>query len=302
MIKHQDDKKAPNVVKLSLLLLVTVILTLFLGKPSIKGAQAQEPECPPGFDWRRMSGVGCVQSNCLDIPFAKLSYTSACICQDGYKGCYEPVDSTGVACGPNCPASKLIACVQPDAACPGEEIAPTQDLTEPSIVIPGEQTFEAPAGDLPAQTSLLEDLEDFLAGEGITSPTPGQITATGLTLSALLGTWVLINLLSGIPVKTSLQTIDAWRTGQPPVEPVKQPTSTLEDPKPQPEEVTITAEKPSVTMVSPPPKPKKRPNHPPLKPCSRRSLQPRLKPHPPGRHPRNVSCATFRIPRTWMMP
>ena len=258
MIKHQDEKKAPKVLKLSFLFLLTLILTLYLGMGSFKEAQAQEPECPPGFDWQRMSGVGCVQSNCLDIPFAKLSYTSACICLDGYKGCYEPVDSTGVACGPNCPASRLIACVQPDAACPGEEAAPTQDFSEPSIVIPGEETVEEPTGELPSEADLFSDLENFLAGEGITSPTPGQITATGLTLSALLGTWVLINLLSGVPVKTSLQTIDAWRRGQPPGEPIKEPTPTTEKPpeesKPQPTEISIKAEKPPVTIVEPPPK------------------------------------------------
>ena len=158
MIRHQDGQKAPNVLKLSFLLLLTLILTLFLGSPSIKEAQAQEPECPPGFEWQRMSGVGCVQSDCTQISFAKLSYTSACICLDGYKGCYEPVDTTGVACGPNCPASKLVACVQPDAACPGEEVAPTQDLSQPSTVIPSEETVEAPAAEIPSQTDLFQDL------------------------------------------------------------------------------------------------------------------------------------------------
>ena len=48
MIRHQDDKKAPNAGKLILLLLLTVILTLSLGTASVKDAQAQEPECPPG--------------------------------------------------------------------------------------------------------------------------------------------------------------------------------------------------------------------------------------------------------------
>lgn len=261
MIKHQDDKKAPNVGKLRLLLLLTVIITLFLGTPSIKEAQAQEPECPPGFEWQRMSGVGCVQSDCTQIPFAHLSYTSACICQDGYKACYEPVDSSGYACGPNCPVSRLTACVQPEAACPGEQTAPVEDPPEPSNIIPGGDTGEEPAEALPSQTDLFQDLEDFLAGEGITSPTPGQITATGLTLSALLGTWVLINLLSGIPVKTSLQTIDAWWRGQPPAEPAKQPAPTTEalpEEPPEgsnkkPEAVTTTA-KPPVTIAEPPTK------------------------------------------------
>jgi len=240
MINNQDDKKAPNVLKLSFLFLLTLTITLYLGMHSIKDAQAQEPECPPGFEWQRMSGVGCVQSDCQQIPFAKLSYTSACICLDGYKGCYEPVDSTGVACGPNCPYSKLIACVQPEAACPGEEIAPTEDLQEPPSVIPGEETVEEAAGESPTEVDLFRDLEDFLAGEGITSPSPGQITAGGIALSTLLGTWILINLLSGIPPKTSLQTIDAWRRGKPPSEPAHQPPQTPDEPKQPQEEITVT--------------------------------------------------------------
>ncbi|MBD3261497.1 MAG: hypothetical protein GF334_07415 [Candidatus Altiarchaeales archaeon] len=91
-------------------------------------------ECPPGFSWRRMSGVGCVQSDCNDIPHAHWSYTSACICasmdniddpdEDMYsKMCTEPVDYEGFdreKCSRFCPGSKVISCILPTEKCPDE--------------------------------------------------------------------------------------------------------------------------------------------------------------------------------------
>jgi hypothetical protein len=106
-------------------LLTTVILLFFVLLLGVANASAVE--CPNGFKWVRMSGVGCVQENCMEIENAKLSYTSSCICIDGYKGCYEPVDYTGFdksKCGPFCPASRLITCVKPGDSCPGETTPP----------------------------------------------------------------------------------------------------------------------------------------------------------------------------------
>lgn len=161
--------------------------------------------CPPGFDWQRMSGVGCVQSNCGEIANAKYSYTQACICQDGYKACYETIDYSGfdqTLCGPNCPFSTLISCVPQDAACPNEE--PVIDLTaEPEItILPSQQNpiIETP----PSSSTEDEDFEDFISileefvtGGNTQEATSGQEAAGGMTATALLTAWVLINLLSG---------------------------------------------------------------------------------------------------------
>lgn len=253
MVLFKELTTSPKRLRSYCLLSLGLMLAAILGMRTFRSAQAQEPECPPGFEWQRMSGVGCVQSDCLSIPNAKLSYTTACICLDGYKACYEPVDSTGVACGPNCPVSKLVACVQPDAACPGEVIIPSQDQAEPSTLIPVEEPDEQPGEEAtgsiivepqtPSETDLYRDLEAFLAGEGITSPSLEEIAAGGAAISALLATWVLINLLSGIPAKSSLQAIDAWRRGKPPLEPPVQPTTSPSEIKSE-EKSTPTTEKP----------------------------------------------------------
>jgi hypothetical protein len=149
-----------------------------------------------------MSGVGCVQSDCLQIANAKYSYTSACICLDGFKGCYEPIDSSGIDCDPFCPASKLIACVAPDAECPAARTAP------------------GPAG--PETPDLVRDLEEFLAGEGVTSPSQGAAAAAGGAIAALLGAWILMNLLAGVPVQDLLKAISTWRHGKTPAKPEKE--------------------------------------------------------------------------------
>ncbi len=87
---------------------------------------AQGPQCPPGFVWQRLSGVGCVQGDCLQIPNAHLSYEGHCICNEGYVGCYEPVDYAqfdGNKCKPFCPASRLVQCVPKGSLCPGQVAA-----------------------------------------------------------------------------------------------------------------------------------------------------------------------------------
>ena len=81
-------------------------------------------ECPPGFTWKRMSGVGCVQEDCFNIEHARYSYTERCICNEGYKSCYVSVDYAGFdksKCGPFCPGAKLIACIKPGESCPSEK-------------------------------------------------------------------------------------------------------------------------------------------------------------------------------------
>ena len=186
-----------------------VLVALALARPA--AAQDEGPTCPAGFVWKRMSGVGCVQEDCFDVANAKLSYTSACICLDGYRGCYEPVDSSGLDCGPHCPTSRLVACVDADSLCPGEEQARTPEPepveTEPADTGDRDDADPGPDdGGTRSVDDLAKDLEDFLAGDG-KKPTPGQAAAGGAALSTLITTWVLINALSGTSPAELLQAI-----------------------------------------------------------------------------------------------
>jgi hypothetical protein len=94
-------------------------------------------DCPSGYNFQRMSGVGCVQTNCASIPNAHLSYEGYCICgsagsinenpKDPNKRCALPHEDT--AC-PDC----VYACVHNNEPCPkdaspvksGENPKPTQ--------------------------------------------------------------------------------------------------------------------------------------------------------------------------------
>lgn len=65
---------------------------------------------------------------------------------------------------------------------------------------------------------LYQDLEEFLAGEGISAPTPGQMAASGIALTTLLAGWLVLNQMSGVSAEKSLEVIEAWRDGEmPPV-------------------------------------------------------------------------------------
>ncbi|PLX27900.1 hypothetical protein C0583_01525 [Candidatus Parcubacteria bacterium] len=84
---------------------------------SLSDIPVDEFGCRPGYEWQRMSGVGCVQSDCRETG-AHYSYTKACICGlvdpkpgDKTKSCARP--SNYLAC-PSC----VFACVDPDAECP----------------------------------------------------------------------------------------------------------------------------------------------------------------------------------------
>ena len=81
------------------------IFVLFLGilflLPANLKARGPE-ECGQGYEWQPLSGVGCVQSDCNDIPDAHWSYTSQCVCgssgsdyenlSDPNKECSRPAD------------------------------------------------------------------------------------------------------------------------------------------------------------------------------------------------------------------
>ena len=73
--------------------------------------------CKPGYEWQRMSGVGCVQKDCAAAG-GHYSYTKACICGfvnpkpgDKTKSCIRP--SNYIAC-PSC----VYACIEQDSDCP----------------------------------------------------------------------------------------------------------------------------------------------------------------------------------------
>lgn len=83
-------------------------------------------DCPNGYRFKRMSGVGCVQINCNEADSAShYSYTGSCICgsagsvdedpDDPNAGCYFPRNYEP------CPGC-LYACVHADEECPLEGI------------------------------------------------------------------------------------------------------------------------------------------------------------------------------------
>ncbi len=84
---------------------------------SLSEIPKDEHGCLPGYVWRRMSGVGCVQKDCAEVG-AHYSYTQACICSfvnpkpgAKTKACQRPANYR--AC-PSC----VYACVGPDEECP----------------------------------------------------------------------------------------------------------------------------------------------------------------------------------------
>jgi hypothetical protein len=235
--------------------LILLLILVLLGSRGSGRAVAQEPACPPGFKWVRTSGVGCVQEDCLEIPNAKLSYTSACICLDGYKPCWEPVDYTSfdrTGCGPNCPNSRLIACIEPEGTCPNEEPAPEQlPAVERATAMPVEVEDEAPEPvDVPA---LARDLEQFLAGEGVSGPSAAGAAAGGVAVSTLIGAWVLTNLAAGHRLPDLLEAVRTWRRGPPPPEtkpgPRAEPTE-VRDPPPPPEAPPAQSPPPTTASAS----------------------------------------------------
>lgn len=167
----------------------------------VSRVQAQAPQCPPGFVFDRNSGVGCVQVGCNEIANARYSYTGTCICNDGFRGCYEVVDYSGFEkeqCGPFCPFSALTACVVIGSACPGGQPA-AQPPAPPSGA--GSQGGPADSAQSPQPAGEGEDpyLEEMLrALEKALVPQPakdaGEWREAAAALLAMLG--VLIFILS----------------------------------------------------------------------------------------------------------
>lgn len=107
-------------------ILLFAFVFLFLGPIPVFSAFG---DCSSGYEFQRMSGVGCVQKNCYDVPNAHLSYEGYCICgsagsiaenpNDPNKRCTKPHED------PSCPDC-VYACVHNNEECPGD----------PSIVKP----------------------------------------------------------------------------------------------------------------------------------------------------------------------
>ena len=120
-----------------LLLLVWPIL-IFLIAILVMEASAQEPQCPSGFFWRRMSGVGCMQEDCVDVG-GYYNSIGSCTCPDGMAACTEPVDYSGFnadLCKPFCPGAKVISCVETPDACPSQNETTPPNQNPPDEVIP----------------------------------------------------------------------------------------------------------------------------------------------------------------------
>jgi hypothetical protein len=78
------------------------------------------------------------------------------------------------------------------------------------------ETGEGGEGTTISPAALFADLEEFLAGEGITAPTPGMMAVSGVALTTLLAAWLVLNQISGISPQQSLEVIEAWSAGERP--------------------------------------------------------------------------------------
>lgn len=141
-----------------------------------------------------------------------------------------------------CPAEAIVlmgVCSDPaymDASCSGTAIflfteVPQEEQNQNPADEPADPPEEEPVDTLPqaeensdqliekeepSLAKLYQDLETFLAGEGIEAPTPGMMAASGIAVSTLLAGWLIINQLSGVSAERSLEAIQAWRRGEVP--------------------------------------------------------------------------------------
>ncbi len=176
-------------------------------------ARTDGPVCPPGFHFEPSSGVGCVQTNCLTIPNAKYNAGQRCICLDNFHACTVPVDNTGVDCGPFCPPVLLEACVPADQPCPdagrGPDSSQGGDADNFLDFLAG--SGEPGAGGGEGISSLVSDLEEFLAGGNRSSPGSKGAAAGAASLTALLTAWVISQLLAGRPSADVIGAVSRWR-------------------------------------------------------------------------------------------
>ncbi|MFH1722009.1 MAG: hypothetical protein ABH950_05330 [Candidatus Altiarchaeota archaeon] len=106
--------------------LILVLIGLLLFSSAVSAV-----DCPKGFEFRRMSGVGCVQPNCFSLG-GYWTDTGACTCGDKVT-CSKPVNYTifdGKKCGPHCPAREVTACLPKGSTCPEDKKLPTQSANQ----------------------------------------------------------------------------------------------------------------------------------------------------------------------------
>jgi len=156
-----------------------------------------------------------------------MPYTGSCSCVEGYKACYEPVDSSGTACLPFCPVSRLAACVAPDASCPG--VPPSEELPknlddEPVIE---SEVHEEPGSPATANGDFMSALETLLSGENPRSLSPGWAAIASLAAAMLMGIWILINVLPNLTFDDIRSAFEGWGTKDAPSSPGLQTSSVL---------------------------------------------------------------------------
>jgi hypothetical protein len=136
-------------------LLAVFLLDLALGA---SGAVAQEKKnCPAGFNWVRLSGIGCVQEQ---LPsHGKIGYDGTSICEDGYSGTYERRATTDG---------------QPAPGTPYTSFAYLEECTSTAIGAGaiGGGAFSGTAGD------VAEELYDGGGG-----PSPGELAGAGVLIA-----------------------------------------------------------------------------------------------------------------------
>lgn len=139
---------------------VSPVLLLLVGYCSLQlFGIAYAQDCPNGYVWDRMSGVGCKQENCNDIEHAHWSSVGYCVCgssgsinenpEDPNKECAYGQDYK--AC-PGC----VYACVGLDEDCPDEK---TEEVTDDDSGMEVEET-DVDEGDADEDEDLEEDADD----------------------------------------------------------------------------------------------------------------------------------------------
>jgi hypothetical protein len=220
------EKRMRSSWRISQLTIIVFFLFLILILSSLPAsARTDGPECPPGFHFERLSGVGCVQTNCLSVPNAKYNAGQRCICADNHHACSVPVDSSGLDCGPFCPPVLLVACVPADQPCPGSGPGSGPSADGGSTIEDFLDFLTGSDGSTSDQggemSSLVQDLEDFLAGENRSSPSQIATAAGAASVTALLTAWVISQLLAGRPSADVIGAVSRWRqksAGEPKVD------------------------------------------------------------------------------------
>jgi hypothetical protein len=117
-------------------------------------------DCPPGFHWERMNGVGCVRTDCIQAG-GSYGYIKNCLCRDG-KSCNEFVNYStfdNKLCGGNCPVARLIMCVKPGETCPNEiKSHPASPVTDSPAAVQG-----GLGGRL---ETVVQSIQDYIRGQG----------------------------------------------------------------------------------------------------------------------------------------